>query len=135
MKKPGRNFAPRERWSLSKMNDSSKDVGKGIRDRAKGMSSRLLDVIDSLLDTMQPKDAPPAPPIETTRRQVANTFRLWRFCGTSRCRRRHCCLGEPLNCLRAGIPLLPPESFAAFTKSSRGGAKRYRNRAAASAVR
>jgi len=101
-----------------------------FRERIKATQSRLLDVVEAIVDGMAPK-APPAAAIAVARRQFANTVRLWMFCDLSRCRRSQCCRGEPLNCLRMGMTLLPPEAFEHLMQRGKGRAKRERQKSAA----
>jgi hypothetical protein len=43
---------------------------------------------------------------------------LWRACAKRRCRRSGCCRGEPLDCLRYGLPLFP-DALAGLLKMRR----------------
>jgi hypothetical protein len=92
---------------------------KILRSRVAAAQLRLLDGFDSLLDSMMPP-ADPAPRIGVARRPVANTFKLWRYCDASRCRRSQCCRGEPRDCLRVGIPLLPPDAIGQMIRQGTG---------------
>jgi hypothetical protein len=105
------------------------EINTGIRQRVDETRSRLLDVIDGLLDRMTPPPEPPAVAIAVKRRQVANIMRLWMFCDRTQCRRSRCCRGEPLNCLSIGLTLLPPESFEALTQNGKDRKRERRRRA------
>ena len=100
-----------------------------FRDRVKHARSRLLDVVDTMVEQMAAKyETPPKPPLPVARRAFANTVRLWKFCDLSRCRRAQCCRGEPRNCLRIGLTLLPPEAFDSLMQRTKGSARRERKR-------
>ena len=98
---------------------------KIVQSRVAAAQLRLLDGFDSVLDTMTPP-ADPAPRIGVARRLVANTFKLWRYCDASRCRRSQCCRGEPRNCLSIAIPLLPADAIEAMIRPSEGAKRRRR---------
>ena len=98
-----------------------------IRDHVRAISSRLLDATDRVLDSMTPQAAP-APPIAVSRRQTANALRLWKFCARSRCRRGQCCQGEPLDCLRIAVTILPPEAFEPLLARGKGAVRRARSK-------
>jgi hypothetical protein len=75
---------------------------------------KLLDAIEATIEKLAPKPEPVPepvnPPIPVFRRLVANKIALWKWCPQNRCRRSHCCRGEPLHCLCIVFPLLPPDS-------------------------
>jgi hypothetical protein len=77
-----------------------------IRKRVHAIAHKMLDVTETLVERMA---APPAdpPPVAVMRRQVTNRFKTWEVCANRTCRRAHCCRGEPLNCLRYGLPIMP----------------------------
>lgn len=108
------------------MNDSNAH-NKIVRSRVAAAQLRVLDGLDSMLDKMSPP-ADPAPRIGVARRLVANTFKLWRFCDASRCRRSQCCRGEPRDCLRIGIPLLPPDAIGQMIRQGTGESAKRRRR-------
>ena len=94
--------------------------------RLRTQETRVLDLMDGVLDSVSRASALPAPPLAVARRQLANTLRLWRACEASRCRRAQCCRGEPLDCLRIGLTLLPMKAFEPLITSVKGRAKKER---------
>jgi hypothetical protein len=72
------------------------------------LAGKLLDAFDRVLNAVQ---APPdnKPSRATVRRQTANLLGLPKLCANNTCRRAHCCRGQPLDCLRTVVFLLPPE--------------------------
>ena len=56
----------------------------------------------------------PHPPVEVARRQMANMLDIWQVCPRAGCRRSRSCQGEPLHCLRFGIPAVPPAALEKF---------------------
>lgn len=93
---------------------------KILRSRVAAAQLRVLDGFDRVHDKMTPP-ADPAPRIGVARRLVANTFKLWRYCDASRCRRSQCCRAEPRDCLSIGIPLLPPDAIEQIVRIGTGG--------------
>jgi hypothetical protein len=81
-----------------------------IRARIERISHQALDAGEAVLSRL---NAPvEQPPVAVARRALSNTLGLWRFCARSHCHRGQCCRGEPLECLRAGLPLLPETQAA-----------------------
>jgi hypothetical protein len=88
---------------LTRMND--------IQTRLKAISEKMLTVAETTVDHLISPPAAP-PPVVVVRRQVANTFKLWKACDNKTCNRAQCCRGEPLHCLRYGLPLMPEAMVA-----------------------
>ncbi len=107
------------------MNDINTD--SAIRGRIKATQARVLDAIDGILDKMTPQ-APATPPIAVTRRLVANTFKLWRYCDRSQCRRSQCCRGEPRHCLHACLPLVPAKHQPPLMQRGKARTERQRRK-------
>jgi hypothetical protein len=91
---------------LALMKDHRKFI---LRARISDISQRILDVAEATV--MNLTAAPPTPPASKTvaRRQAANMLEVWRVCALRTCRRTHCCRGEPTDCLRYALPVLPPD--------------------------
>jgi hypothetical protein len=62
--------------------------------------------------------------VAVARRQLANMVGLWQFCAQRTCRRARCCLGEPSQCLRIALPLLPPDMVEGLMKRRKRGQRR-----------
>jgi hypothetical protein len=115
----GRDLPPRDagehssgahRAARTKELASMKDHRKFIlRARISDISQRILDVAESTVMslTAAPKIAPASKAV--ARRQAANMLEVWRVCALRTCRRTRCCRGEPADCLRYALPVLPPE--------------------------
>jgi hypothetical protein len=88
---------------LARMND--------IQTRLKAISEKMLTVAETTVDHLISPPAAP-PPVAVVRRQVANTFKLWMVCANATCQKAQCCRGEPLHCLRYGLPLMPEAMLA-----------------------
>ena len=82
------------------------DLRTQNRTRIQQLAGKALDALDLVLDQMKPP-APPALSATVTRRQVANTLRVAQFCAHAKCRRSSSCRGEPADCLRTVLPLMP----------------------------
>jgi hypothetical protein len=67
------------------------------------------------------------------RRQFANMSKFWKFCDRSQCHRARCCRGEPLDCMRIAATAMPPQAFEPWLQRGKGGARRSREKSAASA--
>jgi hypothetical protein len=88
------------------------------------LAGKVLDGFDRLLNAVQ---APPDKKASRAivRRQTANLLGLSKLCANVACRRARCCRGEPLDCLRTTLFLLPPEMIESLAlthrrKGSRG---------------
>ena len=84
------------------------------RARIAGLAHKMLGGIEHVIDALAARakaTAVPAAPVDILRRQLVNTLQLSRACANRRCRRSHRCLGEPLHCLQAAIPILPADAF------------------------
>jgi len=80
---------------------------KDARHRIHELAHRVIDAAEAIAKRIA-TPAPVQPQVITLRRQMANRLGLSQFCASNRCRRARCCRGEPLDCLHAGLPLLPP---------------------------
>jgi hypothetical protein len=79
---------------------------KDARQRIHAVALQAIDAAEAIVKRI----ATPVldqPQVTTLRRQLANRLGLSQFCASNRCRRAHCCRGEPLDCLHVGLPLLP----------------------------
>jgi len=76
------------------------------RHRIHDLTHQMFDAAEAIVKRIA---TPPLdqPPVTTLRRQLANQLALSQFCANNRCRRAHCCRGEPLDCLHVSLPLLP----------------------------
>ncbi len=83
------------------------DLRKDNRMRIQQLAGGVLDGVERVIARVAANDAARAPSIADMRRHGANMVETWRFCARSACRRKHCCRGEPLQCLRLAVPLLP----------------------------
>jgi hypothetical protein len=91
------------------------------------LAGKLLDGLDRVLDAI------PTPPDKkasraTVRRQTANLLGLSKLCANNTCRRARCCRGEPLDCLRTTLFLLPPEMIESLALTHRRKGSRGRGR-------
>jgi hypothetical protein len=111
----------------TKQSDTTKQ-NQEIQNRIKSAQLKLLDIIHTTLDDLTRKPEPFQPTLPVFRRNTANTLGLWQFCPQNRCRRSHCCRGEPLNCLYLALPLMPPDAplFDLLKKGQRVHAPRQR---------
>jgi hypothetical protein len=77
-----------------------------LQRRIDAIAQKALDAAEGMIAKMaaSPSDQPA---VAVVRRQVANRFKVWEVCANQTCRRSHCCRGEPLNCLRYGLPAMP----------------------------
>jgi hypothetical protein len=101
---------------LAPMND--------MRNRVQAIAHKILGVTETLVDRMAAPPAPP-PPVAVMRRLVANRFRVWELCANATCRKARCCRGEPLNCLRYGLPVMP-DALAGLMKMRHPNKRRRR---------
>ena len=103
------------------MNDIHKnDLGERIT----RISHKMLDTVDVVLDKLTPAPEAARPPLAVARRQVANLLGLWQLCANRACRRSRCCRGEPSECLRYALPLLPPDMVAGLMRKRNRGRRR-----------
>jgi len=100
-------------------------TGHAIHDRIDNIHMQMLDAIERVLAALAPAAPPAAPQPSVVRRQVANTLGLWRFCARSTCHRSRCCRGEPTECLRTALPLLPAETVESLL-TTRKDRRRHR---------
>jgi hypothetical protein len=82
------------------------------------LAGKMLDSLDRALDAI------PAPPDDkpsraVVRRQTANLLGLSKLCANAGCRRARCCRGQPLDCLRTVVFLLPPEMIESMALTHR----------------
>ena len=98
-----------------------------FHERVTAVRLRLLEAAEALVEKMTPPPAPAAPPLRVARRMLANQWQFWRYCDMSRCRRSQCCRGEPRNCLRIAIPLLPPDELEDLIRPGEGATRRRRH--------
>lgn len=94
-----------------------------LRDRIKQAQHKIIDVAEAILDTLTRQHVSVPAAVAVQRRLIANIVGAWQFCDRSQCRRSRCCRGEPLDCLRVCIPLLPPEALAVLTQHGKGAAR------------
>jgi hypothetical protein len=92
------------------------------------LAGKLLDGFDRVLDAI-PKSLDDKPSRATVRRQTANLLGLPKLCANNTCRRARCCRGEPLDCLRTTLFLLPPEMIESLALTHRRKGSRGRGRA------
>jgi hypothetical protein len=86
---------------------------------------KLLGIVNGLLDKLAPAPASPNAADAVARRQIANILRVPTVCARSTCRRTGGCRGEPSDCLRYALPLLPPAVLAGlFTTRGRRSRRR-----------
>jgi hypothetical protein len=98
------------------------------RIRIQQLAGKVLDGFDRVLNAVQ---APPdnKPSRAVVRRQTANLLGLSKLCANIACRRARCCRGEPLDCLRTTLFLLPPEMIESMALTHRRKGSRRRGRA------
>lgn len=89
---------------------AARRAAEETRGRIRGLSHKMLEGIERILDRLADDRAMPAPPVAVARRQLANMLQLSRLCANRACRRTRCCRGEPLHCLQAIVPILPQEA-------------------------
>ena len=92
------------------------------------LAGKMLDSLDRVLDAI------PTPPDKKAsraivRRQTANLLGLSKLCANAACRRARCCRGEPLDCLRTALFLLPPEMIENLALTHRRKGSRGHGRA------
>lgn len=99
-------------------------------DEARAAQARVQAKIDALALTMLDKlgqiaasvAVPPPLPAATMlakRRLIANLLASHRTCGRPSCRRRHACVGEPVECLSSRLVYVDPEMLAMLTAPRR----------------
>jgi hypothetical protein len=98
------------------------------RIRVQQLAGKVLDGFDRVLDAI-PKAPDDKPSRATVRRQTANLLGLPKLCANNTCRRARCCRGEPLDCLRTTLFLLPPEMIENLALTPRRKGSRRRGRA------
>jgi hypothetical protein len=99
-----------------------------IRDELDKAQLKMLGIANGLLDKLAPSPAAPNAVDTVARRQIANILRVPSVCARSTCRRTGGCRGEPSQCLRYALPLLPPEVLAGLL-AARGRRSRRRRSA------
>lgn len=77
------------------------------RIRIQQLAGDVLDGLERVIARVAVDETARAPSIADMRRQGANMVEAWRFCARSACRRKRCCRGEPMHCLRLAVPRLP----------------------------
>jgi len=88
---------------LARMNDKQDRLR--LQEKIRRTQHKMVDVAESIVDRLAAETLP-APSRAAERRQVANLLGAAQFCARRACRRAHCCLGEPTECLRICLPLL-----------------------------
>ena len=83
------------------------DQQKALQCRIHAVAYQMLDALDTIVGNIAAAQRPDPAQTATVRRQVANSLALWRVCANAKCRRTRCCRGEPSDCLRYGLPLMP----------------------------
>ncbi len=100
------------------MNDKTTDTQHRLRlqKKIRRTERKVVAALERIVDRLIPE---PPPPCSRTaeRRQVANVIGASQFCARSACRRAHCCLGEPAQCLRLALPLLDAGRLAGLLPS------------------
>jgi hypothetical protein len=98
------------------------------RIRIQQLAGKVLDGFDRVLNAVQ---APPdnKPSRAVVRRQTANLLGLSKLCANAACRRARCCRGQPLDCLRTALFLLPPEMIENLALTHRRKGSRGHGRA------
>jgi hypothetical protein len=83
-----------------------------IREELDKAQLKMLGIVGGLLDKLAPAPVSPKAADAVARRQIANILRVPSVCARSTCRRTGGCRGEPSECLRYALPLLPPAVLA-----------------------
>ncbi len=78
-----------------------------IQTRIRQTALKVVEVADKIVDQVLNPPTPPALPLTDTRRQIANILRVSQLCANAKCRRSGSCRGEPADCLRVIVPLMP----------------------------
>jgi hypothetical protein len=76
-----------------------------LQEQIRRTQHKVVDALEGIVDRLSPQPAP-ARSLAAERRQIANLLGAWQFCAKRACRRAHCCLGEPTECLRICMPVL-----------------------------
>jgi len=87
-----------------------------LRQQLQRIAHTMLDKMEIILDQVGKPELPERS-VTVERRQVANCLGMYQFCPHARCRRRRCCLGEPVDCLRTGLCFVPIPQLERLLKS------------------
>ena len=90
---------------------SEREKRAALRERIWRVQFKLIDGCEKMADDVTAQHTLTAASVATERRQVANILRMFQICPRAGCRRKHACMGEPLDCLRSGLTLVPPARF------------------------
>jgi hypothetical protein len=106
---------------LTPMNQA--DLRRQNRIHIQQLAGKVLDGFDRVLNAI---DAAPdnKPSRAIVRRQTANLLGLSKLCANAACRRARCCRGQPLDCLRTTLFLLPPEMIESMALTRRRNGSR-----------
>lgn len=95
---------------------------------------KILDAMEGLADDLRSRRQAASEtahedplPLTQARRRLVHILRLPSVCARASCRHGGACRGEPLHCLGAALPLLPPDIVATLKldgrKTRRGRAR------------
>lgn len=109
-------------------------VAPAMAARIDAIMMKVLDAMEGLADDLQSQRKAASEtaredplPLTEARRRLVHILRLPRNCARASCRHGGACRGDPLHCLGAALPLLPPDIVATLKL---GGRKTRRGRAA-----
>ena len=101
-------------------------VAPAMAARIDTIMMKVLEAMEGLADDLQSRrraDSESARedplPLTQARRRLVHILRLPRICARASCRHGGSCRGEPLHCLGAALPLLPPDIVAALKLNGR----------------
>ena len=114
------------------MHDKPTDTQDRLRlqEKIRRTQHKVIDALERIVDALAPEPAP-ARSRAAERRQVANLLGAAQFCAKRACRRAHCCLGEPAECLRIGLPLLDGGRLAGLLQTRQRARRAARRRPSA----
>jgi hypothetical protein len=95
-----------------------------IQHRLRAVTDEMLEATQRTLDAITNANRSKSTPAHVARRNAANAMALWQVCANARCRRGYCCLGEPLHCLMATLPLVSPDLLEQFLSPRRRPSRR-----------
>lgn len=108
-------------------------IAPAMAARIDAIMMKVLDAMEGLADDLQSQRKAASEtaredplPLTEARRRLVHILRLPRICARASCRHGGACRGEPLHCLGAALPLLPPDIVATLKL---GGRKTRRGRA------
>jgi hypothetical protein len=98
-----------------------------IREEIEKAQLKIIGIANGMLDKLAAPPDLPNPSPTVVRRQIANILRVPSVCARSTCRRTGGCRGEPSECLRYALPLLPPAVLAGLLAARRRRSRRRRS--------